>query len=1459
MDFKKLLLSLLTFAIISPAVCQDIVITAIFDGSLTGGNPRGLELYVINDIPDLSVVGIGIADNGGGSDGQEYTFPADAATAGDFIYIVKDAVAFNDFFGVTAQYTSGLFNFNGDDPVELFQNGVVIDVYGDVALDGSGLAWEYLDGYSYRVSGTGPETIWDAANWILPGINIYDPVTTNGAASTPMPIGTYSPSTGGVAGCTDNTACNYDATATINNGSCLFEGDSCDDGDATTVNDVYLNDCSCAGEIEILGCTDSEACNYDITATTDDSSCDYSCIGCMNSAACNYDATATIDSGACILVGDACDDGDALTANDVIQGDCSCAGIVPTLTNALVITAIFDGPLSGGVPKGVELYALADIADLSTFGIGSASNGGASAGVEFTFPADALTAGEFIFVSSDDTGAQAFFASSATNYNAGSVMGINGDDVIELFEFGQLIDSYGEVGVDGTGEAWEYLDTYATRKCSTGPDGAFNPANWTFGTLDVFDGIDSSIGLNSDAAEPMPVAAYLTTCPSQVFGCTNNAACNYDVTATDDDGSCILPGDACDDADSATENDVIQGDCSCAGTAITFCSAPVWTPADVVTNSGSTGGSWISNGTGFDVNGFCGGGCIEAVDTWIVSNGFDYSGVVTSTLTFDATEAFGTTDLLVQYTTSYNGDPSASTWTAVASVAAAGGISIDLSALAGQSEVYLGIQYADDALDGFSGWSLSNINLSGDCPTNVTVYDCPTEQVNFGDACDDGDAATINDIIQGDCTCAGTIPTLTNALVITAIFDGPISGGTPKGVELYALADIVDLSNFGIGSASNGGASAGVEFTFPADALTEGEYIFVTSDDTGAQTFFASSATNYNAGSVMGINGDDVIELFEFGQLIDSYGEVGVDGTGEAWEYTDTYATRKCATGPDGAFNPANWTFGALDLFDGIDAITGLNTDATEPMPVAAYLTTCPSQVFGCTNDTACNYDVTATDDDGSCILPGDACDDGNALTETDVIQPDCSCAGTAVTVCDAPIFTPVDVTTNSGSTGGTWQFDGTAYSVNGFCGGGCVEAVDTWIVSNGYDFSAVTASNLLFNASENFGTTDLDIQYTTAFNGDPTLSTWTSLLVIADAGGYTIDLSALAGLTEVYLGVQYLDDAVDGFSSWTLTDVNLSGDCPTNITVYDCPAAQANFGDACDDLDPLTINDVIQPDCSCAGETFTLTNGLVITAVYDGPLTGGAPKGVELYALIDIDDLQNFGIGSANNGGGSDGVEFTFPEIPVQAGDYIFVSSDELSANAFFESASLNLNAGSAMSINGDDAIELFEFGQVIDTFGDINTDGTGTTWEYLDSYATRNCSTGPDGATFVEANWSFGAVNVYDALDPVTGLNSQSTAPMAVNAYAETCPTVLGCTDVNACNYNDQATDDDGSCLLPVANCSQCNGQTLEIIDTDGDGICDADEPVVSSCPADITGDGLINVDDFLALLSVFGTVCE
>jgi hypothetical protein len=53
--------------------------------------------------------------------------------------------------------------------------------------------------------------------------------------------------------------------------------------------------------------------------------------------------------------------------------------------------------------------------------------------------------------------------------------------------------------------------------------------------------------------------------------------------------------------------------------------------------------------------------------------------------------------------------------------------------------------------------------------------------------------------------------------------------------------------------------------------------------------------------------------------------------------------------------------------------------------------------------------------------------------------------------------------------------------------------------------------------------------------------------------------------------------------------------------------------------------------------------------------------KAVQLLALEDIPDLSLFGVGVANNGGGTDGVEVeSMPAIRLQAGSKFWIMHDQ-------------------------------------------------------------------------------------------------------------------------------------------------------------------------------------------------------
>ena len=153
---------------------SSLIITGVVDGPLSGGVPKAVELYTLSDVPDLSVYGLESANNGGGSSGPEFTFPAASLNAGESIYVSSEAQGFTDFFGFAPDYTSGAVNVNGDDAIVLFQNGAVVDIYGDPNTDGTGQPWEYLDGWAYRRGNTNSDADFVSTDWSFSGTNALD-------------------------------------------------------------------------------------------------------------------------------------------------------------------------------------------------------------------------------------------------------------------------------------------------------------------------------------------------------------------------------------------------------------------------------------------------------------------------------------------------------------------------------------------------------------------------------------------------------------------------------------------------------------------------------------------------------------------------------------------------------------------------------------------------------------------------------------------------------------------------------------------------------------------------------------------------------------------------------------------------------------------------------------------------------------------------------------------------------------------------------------------------------------------------------------------------------------------------------------------------------------------------------------------------------------------------------------
>jgi len=215
-----------------------------------------------------------------------------------------------------------------------------------------------------------------------------------------------------IEGCTNQSACNYDVSATVNDGSCNYPETYYDCFNNCT-NDID-NDNVC-DELEINGCTDPIALNFSSNATEENFSCEYPV----------------------------------------------------NFSNALSLQGIidFDLPSAGNDGKAIHLVALEDINDLSIFGIGVANNGGGSDGQEYVFESISVSAGDDILLARSPEAMSLYFEDCFENFEhvllANTNIGHNGNDAIELFEQNQLIETFGDVNTDGNGEDWEYTDSYS--------------------------------------------------------------------------------------------------------------------------------------------------------------------------------------------------------------------------------------------------------------------------------------------------------------------------------------------------------------------------------------------------------------------------------------------------------------------------------------------------------------------------------------------------------------------------------------------------------------------------------------------------------------------------------------------------------------------------------------------------------------------------------------------------------------------------------------------------------------------------------------------------------------------------------------------------------------------------------------------------------------------------------------
>jgi uncharacterized surface protein with fasciclin (FAS1) repeats len=551
-------------------------------------------------------------------------------------------------------------------------------------------------------------------------------------------------------------------------------------------------------------------------------------------------------------------------------------------------------------------------------------------------------------------------------------------------------------------------------------------------------------------------------CAGALLGCTEMMACNYDANASADNGSCLFPGDNCDDNNAATINDVLGSDCTCAGIIVTN------TVVDIIVNSPdhntleaavvAAGLDGVLSGAGpFTVfaptdEAFAAlpAGTIDALLA-------DPTGALTQILLYHVVGATAlSTDLADgQVIATLNGADVVVTiagavfintaQVTIADVVADNGVVHVINAvllppptpvegcLSVEACNYDANATVDNGSCVFPGESCDDANentvndiLGADCVCAGALLGC-TEMMacNYDanalvdngscqfpdDNCDDNDAATINDVLGSDCTCAGIISTNTvvniianspdhntlEAAVVAAGLDGVLSSTGP--FTVFAPTDEA--------FAALPAGTVEALLADPTGALTQILLYHVVSgvalstdltDGMVIETLNGASVTVTIAGSNVIINNALVT-------VADILADNGVVHVINAVLLPPAPPVEGCLSIEACNYDAAATVDNGTCVFPG-EPCDDANDNTIDDVVGADCV--CAGALLGCTDMIACNYDVNASVDNGSCQFPGDNCDDGIEATINDVYGADCTCAGTVVS------NTVVDIIVNS-------------------------------------------------------------------------------------------------------------------------------------------------------------------------------------------------------------------------------------------------------------------------------------------------------------------------------------------------------------------------------------------------------------------------------------------------------------
>jgi uncharacterized protein (TIGR02145 family) len=442
------------------------------------------------------------------------------------------------------------------------------------------------------------------------------------------------------------------------------------------------------------------------------------------------------------------------------------------------------------------------------------------------------------------------------------------------------------------------------------------------------------------------------SCQYTINGCTNELACNYNPDATDDDGTCIIDIDCSgicggnsfiDDCEECNATSIVSAGLSYPVSLTDQCDIYPISPMYVIsvtavieasTNTSSNVSIYLQDSTPLNL------GSVGATP-------YNYE-ITTVTVDFE--------------TPIYVSQLQLCSWWNPASL-----ISLELTGAEGCV-----------IEPGCTDMQACNYNQEANLNDDSCVYD--------GDDCDDGSEFTENDTYKTDCECLGDEIETCEDGIQNQDETGVDCGGAfcdacppPPCYGTFVTLTLYDQYSDGGGAVSVNGEDFLVNTgtntnptsaTYCVDLETCIEVVYAANDNWPDENFW--EITDATTDELLASGGN---ASATFGNCVPGCSDM-----------------QACNYNQEANFNDDSCVYDGDDCDDG-NEFTENDTFTTECVCIGDEIEIVP----GCTDETACNFNPEANQNDMSCIFPGDDCDDNDESTDNDIFNDGCECEGEAL------------------------------------------------------------------------------------------------------------------------------------------------------------------------------------------------------------------------------------------------------------------------------------------------------------------------------------------------------------------------------------------------------------------------------------------------------------------------------